>query len=416
MENSLAYPKSRWLFLATVFVGYVAVGMFIIMFAPVVGIIAEEFGVTPGQMSFYGIALYTIVNAISCIASGVLFDRFGIKSVLAIGTIIVVVVALLLPLLTQSLTGIIVLRVLLGIGCGPLTGCTASVAATWFPPKERGLCNGITGTGMTVGITIALMVIGARLTMLQGDWRAAIQPLVIIPIISMVMVVILFIVTKNVVPPTQSQIASKAEITGVFASVVKAPTFALVIICMICYAWAMNAFTDLSPGYIAIDKPMGLGFGAEAASFMAMLISIGNICGALCAGILIDKVFKGKVTSILVTAFIVQFLSVLLVRSSVVAEIRPLFLVLLFLIGFTIGMIVPSIAVLLAVRMPFTVIGKVFSIGLGVALLVGAGGVALCSLLLHTTETYQAPLLVIAIIALIGVFPALFFERTKVTK
>jgi MFS family permease len=281
MENSLIYPKSRWFVMAVVFVNYMAAGSLIVVFSPSVGLIAEEFGVTVGQMTFYGIALYSLVNAFFTIISGFLIDRFGLKPVMLAGALIMAVTGLLLSVLCRSVAGIIVFRILLGIGAGPASACLAPVAGRWFPMRERGRYNGIAGSGLSVGILITFSITGMRLGATGGDWRAAAYTIMLIPVAALIFNIVMIITTRKTVLPEQEpgSIESIAKTQNMFKSIIKAPVFWLIIIAFACYFMAADSFTEMVPGYTAIDPPMGVGRGAEMAAYVATLIAIGRICG-----------------------------------------------------------------------------------------------------------------------------------------
>ena len=417
MEASLNYPKSRWFVLITAFACYLAVGCFIIMLSPIVGLISEEFGLTPGEVSFYGMGVFNLVNAVSIIFSGYLFDKFGIKPVLTAAAVGVLVIALLLPVFLQTVTGLIAFRILLGILGGPIAGCLAPLGAAWFPPQERGLCSGVVSAALPVGITLSLMIMGFRLGATHGDWRASMYALTVIPAIVVVLLVImLFTTRKTVLPVTEHDAALEGKQKKLFASILKAPAIWVTIIAYCCYMLCMNSFTDLSPGYIAIDPPMGLGFGPDMASFVSMLVSIGNIVGAVLTGLLLDKVLKGRVRPILVTAFIVQCVCVFLTRFSFITDTRPLFMVILFLVGLSITCCACSLTTFIMLRFPLGVNGRVFSFSMGAGLLMGSVGLSVSSAMLHFSGGYMLPLLFITIIAIVGIVPSAFLEKVKLSK
>jgi len=417
MNGTLVYPKVRWLVLITAVACYVAVGCFIIMLAPIIGLISEEFGRSPGEVSFYGMGLFGIVNAISVICSGFLYDRFGIKRILTIFAIGVLIIALFLPVFTQTLAGVVTFRVLLGILGGPIAACLAPLGAAWFPPHERGRAGGIVSAALPVGITLSLMIMGFQLGATHGNWRLALETLTIIPAIVVVLVVVMLLVTKNTALPVEERDAAlEGHNKKLFSSIIKAPMIWLTILAFVFYMLCMNAMTDLTPGYIAIDPPMGLGLGSATASFVSMLNSIGNICGAIFTGFMVDKLLKGRVRPLLVAAFLIQAICILLIRANFVTDTRPLMMVVLFLIGFTITVTACSLTTFIMLRFPLGVNGRVFSFSMGAGLLMGSVGVSIASAMLHFSEGYMLPFLFTAIIALVALVPSFLIEKVKMAK
>jgi len=417
MGATLNYPKARWFVLITAFACYVAVGSFIIMLSPIIGSISQEFGRTPGEVSFYGMGLFGIVNAISVICSGFLYDKFGIKRILLVFSIGVLIIALFLPIFLQSMNGVIVFRVLLGILGGPIAACLAPLGASWFPPQERGRAGGIVSAALPVGITLSLLIMGFRLGATQGNWRAALETLTIIPAIVVVLVVIMLITTrKTELPVEERDAALEGHNKQLFISILKGPMIWLTILAYVFYMLCMNAMTDMTPGYIAIDPPMGLGYGSEMSSFVSMLTSIGNICGAVVTGFLVDKLFKGRVRPLLVAAFIIQAICIFLIRAPFVTDTRPLMMVVLFLIGFTITVTACSLTTFIMLKFPLGVNGRVFSFSMGAGLLMGSVGVSICAAMLHFSNTYTLPFLFVAIVAIVAIVPSVLIEKVKMAK
>ena len=109
------YSAFRWFMLATVTVGYVVAGVFTIVFAPILGLVAREFGVSVGQITILAIASYTFTAAAAIIVSGPVLDRLGIRLPLIAGAVLLVVAMGLVPYLSHTLTGIVILRIVAGL-------------------------------------------------------------------------------------------------------------------------------------------------------------------------------------------------------------------------------------------------------------------------------------------------------------
>ena len=67
------------------------------------------------------------------------------------------VCAALVPVLGTSLLGLVALRALQGLGCGPIIASGPRLAAEWFPAPQRGLFQGLQGAALSLGITIGLI-------------------------------------------------------------------------------------------------------------------------------------------------------------------------------------------------------------------------------------------------------------------
>ena len=262
MDTTLkVYPRSRWFVLATIFVGYMALGMAIVAYSPIVGVISGEFNITPGEVSLLAIGSFSIASAVASAVAGILFDKIGWVIPFAVATVIMALGIFLTPYVTYSLSGILVTRILIGIASGPVTSCIANIAAEWFPAKERGTFNGVVSMGITLGMMLTFQIVGSGLAMYNGNWRMAESGLFFGPIAAIViMIVMLFVVkkTKSALPPMDTYNEDAESAKHDYAYVLKQPVYYLILIGMVCYGWVMNSWNDLIPGYLSIPAPTGI--------------------------------------------------------------------------------------------------------------------------------------------------------------
>jgi MFS family permease len=387
----------------------------LVQFAPVIGSLAEEFGVTAGQMSFYGMGLYTLIMALSTILSGILIDKFGAKQFIVGGMAILTICMLVIPVAVNSLTGFVTIRTICALANGPLMSAVTPMGVAFFSPKERITYMGVVSAGFSIGMMLTLLLMGVRLGQTGGVWRASELTIVILPAIALIATIVMVIVTRGIstkVPAVHADKSAGATEWS-FAIVLKAPLFWVLLIAFIAVNWCLNSFTDLSPGYIAIDAPTGLGFGEQTSSFLSMVMTIGNIIGAFVVGIIVSKVFKNRVKPVLVIAFAFQAVLIFLTKFEFLTDHRPAFSVVLFLIGFSISWISPCLSTSVMMRFPSDVTAKVWGICFGCGLFAASGGVMIGSTLLHITSSYQMPLLMISLVAVVGFVTVLFIEKAK---
>jgi MFS family permease len=415
-DNSLReYSKSRWFIMIAMMISWVGQGAQLIQFAPVVGNVAEEFGLTAGQVSFYGMGLYTLVMGISAIIAGFLIDRFGASQFVLVCMAILLAMALLTPVITQSLSGTVALRVICGVATGPIISAAAPIGVQYFPVKNRAIFMGVVGAGFPLGMTLSLLIMGVRLGQTGGDWRLSMMTIAILPVIALVFIIAMIVVMRKIKTGVPASDAAKDDLIAkaAFKEVLRAPLFYLLIIANICMSWGKNAFTDLSPGYIALDAPTGLGYGAEYASFISTLITIGMITGSFVAGFFIDKVFKSRARPWLLIAFAVMAICVMLTKFGFITSNIAVFSVILFLVGFSIESLGPGLTGTVMIKFPPNVTAKVYGLCFGIGLFAASGGVMIGSMMLHVTSSYQGPLLLISIIGAVGFVLALFFDKAR---
>ena len=145
MGKTHAYPNFRWFALLTMIVTTAASTTVMIAPAPLMGELAKTLHVHPGTATGIFMGLWNIIGATSCLGAGFLVDRYGIPKMIVLGCLLLVVPSLLYPVVGYSLKGLIVLRIVQALGVGPLTALVAPLAATWFPPQQRGMVAGLSG-------------------------------------------------------------------------------------------------------------------------------------------------------------------------------------------------------------------------------------------------------------------------------
>jgi MFS family permease len=130
--------------------------------------IAEEFNLSTGAMGavmsafFFGYALCQIPG-------GILSDRYGARIVLTIGIVWWSIFTFITGL-ASSLTALIVIRVLFGIGEGIAPAATFKTLATWTPPSKRGFANAVMLSTNSLGPALAPLAVVAIMS--AFGWRS----------------------------------------------------------------------------------------------------------------------------------------------------------------------------------------------------------------------------------------------------
>ncbi|KYN14370.1 PREDICTED: putative inorganic phosphate cotransporter isoform X1 [Trachymyrmex cornetzi] len=104
------------------------------------------------------------------IPGGILSERFGGKYTLGLGILSTAIFTLLTPLVVQwgDAVGLIVLRVLMGLGEGTTFPALNALLAQWTPPEERSIIGSLVFAGAQLGTVFANLVSG--LILHQYDW------------------------------------------------------------------------------------------------------------------------------------------------------------------------------------------------------------------------------------------------------
>jgi len=124
--------------------------------------IARDFGWSDRQVGAHGewlLGAFFLSYALSNMLLSPLAERFGPKrSVVAAITAFSLFTILSAPL-GQSLTALIVLRLLLGLGEGVHIPMLSAITSRWFPPSVRSRANAIWGVGITLAVASAPLLI-----------------------------------------------------------------------------------------------------------------------------------------------------------------------------------------------------------------------------------------------------------------
>jgi CP family cyanate transporter-like MFS transporter len=209
---------------------YTCFGMAVYSMAPLVEPIANDLGLSLGEMGTV-MGAWPLVYIGMAVPAGALLDRIGVRPALLIATVVITVSVTI----RSAANGFFVLFfavALFGVG-GPLVSIGApKLIASWFEGKERGLAIGIYSTGPTLGAVTALSLTNAVLMPMTGyDWRATL--LVYASIAALAGVVWLFISHRPA-----GRLHDPADISGgtlrtqlaVFARLLRVPAVRLVLL------------------------------------------------------------------------------------------------------------------------------------------------------------------------------------------
>jgi MFS transporter, ACS family, D-galactonate transporter len=129
--------------------------------------LVNEFGISDVTFGFL-LGAYNWTYAALQLPSGVLLDRFGVRRVGCVSTIIWSI-ASFAAALTRNVTGFFAARLLLGIGEAPTFPANAKAIGYWFPPRERSFATSLFDSAAKLGSAIGVPVIG--LLLLRIGWR-----------------------------------------------------------------------------------------------------------------------------------------------------------------------------------------------------------------------------------------------------
>jgi MFS family permease len=411
-NGAMAYPKFRWFVMVTMIVGVLAQGVIMIAPAPLIGEVAKYLGAELGLITFTVMGLWTVTVCIGGVIGGAIVDKIGIIKVYLVCGGLLILSAVFIPLVGPNLPVIIVLRLIGGLGTGPILTTISRLAAEWFPLKERGLITGVQGMSTALGIFVGF---GASPTVFAAtqSWPLTMAWMAIPAIVFLGLTILMIFGPKAPELIVEEQEDPQAADND-FKLALKEPNIYLCVVYVFFFNWLIQGINDLTPGYFAISPPVGVGWGPMVAGQLMMTFQGVFMVGALVSGWLHDKVYKGNTRLQVMLAFILTGIYFFVKFSGVTGHgPNPLLLMVMIITAFFMGQGIATIMAFIAKHYPEHITGKVGGMAMGLGLIGGVVGVGFGSTALTKTHTYQVSILIVTIVAIIGFFVAMALKKPK---
>lgn len=392
------YTNYRWYALITLVVAHIIQGMALIGPTPLVGLIAETMHTDLGSATAASMLPFTLMVAIGGLLSGMIIDRWGLAKTYIVFCSLETIAAVLLPMFGTSLAGLMVLRGLQGLGCGPITASGPRLAAEWFPRSQRSMVQGFTGASLSMGIVLGVTI--SPIIAASRSWLASLTILGGLMIVAVVLSVILFSGPKS--PGSIADPATKADVLKDFKRVFGLPVFWLTFVSAFSLSWVMQGYQDLTPGHIAVSPPAGLGLGTIVAGQMMGLLVFAFVLGSLVSPIVAEKIFRGKYGRAVTVSFLLTAVFCISVMWPAVTSRTSTLAICLFFTGFFMGMPNAINMSFIANNYPEHITGSVGGFTMGLGIFGGSIGVAAGSAALHIRGMYNVSIIIVAVVAVIG--------------
>ncbi|MBP1627520.1 MAG: rane protein, major facilitator superfamily [Holophagaceae bacterium] len=417
MGQTQSYPNFRWFVLLALVVATAASTILMIAPAPLMGEVAHSLSIDPGMATGIVMGLWNILGATSCLVAGFLVDRFGVNKLMIAGCIIFIVPTLFFPMAGKNLGLIILLRAIQACGVGPVTSILGPLAATWFPENQRGAVAGIQGVATSAGVGLGF-AIAPKTFMATHSWLATMGWMTIAPVIALILCAAIPFGPKPPAFQDEMDETAKAEAQGAFAKALKTPTTWFLIACVFISCWFFTGTNDLTPGYIAINAPTGLGYGPVVAGKLMGIYQLFFMVGGFLVGALFTKVFKGSARAAVGIGFLVSAATICTIMlPSVYSSVGNLAKV-LPLAAFFAAWIMPSAMAFIAINYHHSIVGRVTGLAFGIGLYAGIPGIIVGSALLTKTGNYHASITLVTCVAVLGAVLSQFIrplvKRAKV--
>lgn len=406
--NDVIYPKFRWFVLLTLLIVTSISSLALISPAPLIGEMIKNMPyLSPGQITGVTMGIFNLFVAVAALAGGFLIDKMGVIRVYIGGLALIIIGYILMPFIGDTLWGMGLIRFLQGFGTGPIMGAAAAIATSWFPVKERGFVTGIQGFAVSFGIAIGFILV-PKMLQATGDWQSALLWLAPFSCIGLILTLIVAFGPK---PPVTAVIETGTTNKGELLSAIKKPITWIIIACVFLLSWVYQAFNDLTPGYLALDAPVGLGKGA-AGSQLLVGAQISFMIGSIVSGFINDRFLKGNVRPLITTGFLLGAIFAFAMKVPAIYSNTTLLVTSLTLAAFFFSFVNPQAMAYIANNYPKQITGSLGGLTMGIGIFGGTLGVAAGASALHTTGFYGMSINIMCGIALLGFLLALCL-RTK---
>jgi MFS family permease len=281
-EEFKVYPY-RWVVLV-VFMFIAAMNQLLwITFAAITGDAAGFYGVSDLSIGLLSMS-FMIVYIIVSIPASWLIDTYGVRVAVGIGAGLTAVFGLLRGVWAANYTLVLVAQIGIAIGQPLILNAITTVAAHWFPERDRATASGLGSLSVYLGIFL-----GLALTPLLVLHYGIGSMLVIYGIVAVIAAAVFFIFARErpATPPCPPGMEVRSLVFDGFRQMFRRRNFILLLIIFFIGLGAFNAVTTWIEDIV---RPNG--FSSTQAGIIGGLMIVGGIVGALVLPAISDRLRK----------------------------------------------------------------------------------------------------------------------------
>lgn len=372
--------------------------------------IQEDLKLTPGQMGII-FSSFSIGYAIFNFVGGVASDKFGAKITLFVAMIVWSLFSGAI-VLAVGFVSLFIVRILFGMGEGPLSATINKMVNNWYPPSKRATAVGLANSGTPLGGAISGPIVGY--IALHLGWRVS---FVAIMVIGLIWAISWWFFAKE--KPDyieETKIDEKADIAPVttfkLGYYLKNPTVLFTAFAFFAYNYILFFFLTWFPSYLVDARNLSI----ENMSLITVIPWVLGFLGLAMSGIVSDFVYKhtvqkGVLFSRKVVLVVCLFLSAVCIGISGIVTttagavtLVALSVLFLYLTG----------AIYWAIVQDVVDSNNVGSVGGFMHLLANTAGIigpTITGYIIQTTGTYTAAFLLAGGLAVIASIAVIFFVK-----
>lgn len=280
----------RWVVLGVFMLINIAIQVLWICFAPITGPAAEFYGVSDLSIGFLAMSFMFVYIPISMPISWVI-DTIGYRKSVSIGAVIMAVFGLLRGLLAANYTWVLVSTLGLAVAQPFMMNAISTVAAKWFPMKERATVGGLATIASFLGIAVG-EVVSPGLYLRYG-----IQNMLLIYGVAAAVSALLFVLFTRESPPTppcpEGQETRALMMDGLKGMLKMKDVWILLALFLV----GMGVFNGISTWIEGIVRSRG--FTITQAGNLGGILLLGGVVGAAIIPVLSDRLHKRKIFLVL---------------------------------------------------------------------------------------------------------------------
>ncbi|QIB68710.1 MFS transporter [Aminipila butyrica] len=410
--ENLQYPRFRWFALFAMVIVTASTSSILIAPAPLIPTIFAAQNWDPGVTTAVTMLTFQICVCIFAFLGGFLIDKLGPVKIWIISLAIIILGCILVPLIGGTIHGLLVCRILHGMGTGPIMAQIIAFSAQRFPYEERTLVAAFQGFSVSTGIAIGLVFSPLMLRAAGGNWQTALMYDALIPIIAMIFAFIVFFGPQ---PPAREEKPNLNKTGGKSSDLTKAllgSTFWMLLIMMFLDSWCQQAWLNIASPFYASPVPMGLGLDPLDAGSKLAFGSYAMMAGTLLTPFITTKIFKGNFKALITAGLLISAAGMLYVRHLSADSGTWLVLVPIIVIFFS-SFVNPNVVGFIARNYPDTITGRlggfINAAGPGGA----AIGVAIGSWLLSKYESFMPNMTVLTVLFVVAAMAIWFVKPPK---
>ena len=280
--NFKIYP-SRWVVLIA-FMVVVAVNQLLwITFAPITGDAAAHYGVSDLSIGLLSMCFMIVYIFISIPASWII-DTYGIRIGVGIGVVLTGIFGLMRGIVAADYTWVLIAQIGSAIGQPFILNAITTIAARWFPVKERATAAGLGSLAMYLGI-----LLGVGLTPYVTIQSQINGMLMMYGVVSIIAILIFFLFVKER-PPTPPCSPEDEVRSLVFDGLKDSLRMKGFVILMVIFFIGLGVFNAVTTWIEDIVRPRG--FSILQAGNIGGIMILGGILGAVVIPLLSDHFRK----------------------------------------------------------------------------------------------------------------------------